>query len=135
MTNSPSSTRARSQAPHERLRAWTACHELTFAVYRATMKWRRRDQDPLGEMIREAAMASGVKIGVGAVAATPREFRTYLDQSGGALARLEALLEVARDVDLLPAETYGELEALRDHAARLTDGLYRAVGKKKLVAQ
>ena len=135
MTNTSSSTRARSQAPHERLKAWTACHELTFAVYRATMKWRRRDQDPLGDMIREAAMASSVRIAVGAVAGSPREFRACLNQSIGALARLDALLEVARDVDLLPAETYGELEALRDHAARLTDGLHRAIGRKKLVAQ
>ena len=80
-------------------------------------------------------MASGVRIAVGAVADTPKEFRACLDQSGGALARLGAMLEIARDVDLLPAETYGELEALRDHAARLTDGLYRAIGRKKLVAK
>ena len=37
---------------------------------------------------------------------------------------------LARDLGYLKPEEWGEIEALRDHAGRLTWGLYRAIDRK-----
>jgi four helix bundle protein len=56
-----------------------------------------------------------------------KELRKYLDCSLGSLAELSYFLLLARELKYLPGEQWGELEALRDHAGRLTWGLYNAV--------
>jgi hypothetical protein len=53
-----------------------------------------------------------------------------LDISLGSLAELSYILRLARDLGYLKAEVWGETEALRDHAGRLTWGLYRSLGSK-----
>ena len=45
----------------------------------------------------------------------------------GSLSELSYVLLVAKDLRCISAETYDELERLRDHASRLTWGLYWAV--------
>jgi hypothetical protein len=43
---------------------------------------------------------------------------------------LSYILLAARDIGVLSQSEFGELEALRDHANRLTWGLYRAVRER-----
>jgi hypothetical protein len=45
----------------------------------------------------------------------------------GSLAELCYLLRLSRDLGYLTNDRWGELEAIRDHAGRLTWGLYRAI--------
>jgi four helix bundle protein len=59
-----------------------------------------------------------------------REFRRFLDSALGSLAELSYTLLLARDVGYLTPEVWGEIEALRDHAGKLTWGLYRAIRRK-----
>jgi four helix bundle protein len=59
------------------------------------------------------------------------EFRRFLDISLGSLSELSYILLLARDLSYLKVEEWGEIEALRDHAGRLTSGLYRSVNSKK----
>jgi hypothetical protein len=40
-------------------------------------------------------------------------------------------MALARDLGFLADERWGELEALRDHAARLTWGLYQAISRRQ----
>jgi four helix bundle protein len=55
-----------------------------------------------------------------------REFRRFLDITLGSLAELSYILVLAKDLEYLRPESWGEIEAMRDHAGRLTWGLYRA---------
>jgi hypothetical protein len=49
------------------------------------------------------------------------------------MAELSYVLVLARDLNYIRQEEWGELEALRDHAGRLTWGLYRSLsGKPRL---
>lgn len=45
----------------------------------------------------------------------------------GSLSELSYFLLLSRDLGYLTADRWGELEAIRDHAGRLTWGLYRSL--------
>jgi hypothetical protein len=46
------------------------------------------------------------------------------------MAELSYVLLLARDLNYMRQEEWGEVEALRDHAGRLTWGLYRSLSAK-----
>jgi four helix bundle protein len=121
--NAPEARRPR----HERLKAWTACHELALAVYRVTSDWPSREQYGLTSQARRAAYSAAANIAEGSAKRGKREFRRFLDISIGSIAELTYLLVLARDLQYLKPELWGEIEALRDHAGRLAWGLYRSL--------
>jgi hypothetical protein len=49
----------------------------------------------------------------------------------GSISELSYVLLLARDLGYLKPEEWGEVEALRDHAGRLTWGLYRSLNGKR----
>jgi four helix bundle protein len=120
-----------NERPWERLQAFTACHELALAVHRVTREWLKQDDDNL-DLVQEArisARAAPILIMEG-VGQPPGEFRRCLSAAGGKLARLSSILLMAREVGLLSPEVFTDLEIRRDHAQRVTRGLWRAIGKR-----
>ena len=115
---------------HEKLKSWAACHELTLAVYRATGHWPTEEKYGLTSQARRAAFSAAANIAEGSAKRGSREFRRFLDISLGSLSELSYILLLARDLGYLKAENWGEVEAIRDHAGRLTWGLYRALAAK-----
>ena len=121
---------AKSGKRHEGLKSWSACHETALAIYRATQRWPSHEAYGLTARARKAAYSASANIAEGAAKRGSAEFRRFLNISLGSLAELSYILLLARDLDYLKSEQWGELEALRDHAGRLTWGLYRALGEK-----
>jgi four helix bundle protein len=115
---------------HERLKAWVACHELILAVYRVTGAWPKCEQYALTTQTRRAAYSAAANIAEGSAKRGNREFRRFLDTALGSLAELSYIFLLARDLGYLTPNVWGEIEALRDHAGKLTWGLYRAIGRK-----
>jgi four helix bundle protein len=113
--------------PYERFKAWGACHQLVLAVYRETTTWPKSEIYGLTAQARRAAFSTALNIAEGSAKRGAKEFRRYLDMSLGSLSELACLLMIARDVGVMGASAFGELEVLRDHANRLTWGLYRAL--------
>ena len=126
MTSSPN-----AEPPWERLQAFTACHELAMAVHRVTREWLTRKEDNLDlvQEARNAARAAPTLIMEG-VERPPGGFRRSLSAANGKLARLSYILLLARDEGLLSPEKFTDLEIRRDHAQRVTRGLWHAVGKR-----
>ena len=120
----------RERKRHEGLKSWLACHELALAVYRLTRDWPREEQYGLTSQARRASYSAPANIAEGSAKRGTREFRRFLDISLGQLSELSYILLLARDLGYLKAEQWGEIEALRDHAGRLTWGLYRAMDRK-----
>jgi four helix bundle protein len=120
-------TRERDCKRHERLKSWTACHELALAVYRTTREWPSYEQYGLTSQARRASYSASANIAEGSAKRGSREFRRFLDISLGSLSELSYILLLARDLGYLEQKDWGEIEALRDHAGRLTWGLYRAM--------
>jgi 23S rRNA-intervening sequence protein len=137
------------QAPHERLKAWHACYDLTMAVFRASITWPvdhfddaeleedfgGPDGECMGQDCRRSAQSATVALMNGARESDAREFWRFSEEACGSLARLSSELMLARDMGLISLRTYGELEALRDHAARLTWGLRVSLKRKVTTLQ
>jgi four helix bundle protein len=119
---------------HERLKSWLACHNLALAIYTLTRGWPNSELYGLTLQARRAAYSAAANIAEGSAKRGSAEFRRFLDISLGSLSELSYILRLARDLEYLKPEQWGELEALRDHAGRLTWGLYRAIGGKSQLA-
>ena len=120
---------------HERLKSWLACHTLVLAIYQLTRSWPQGELYGLTSQARRAAYSAAANIAEGSAKRGSAEFRRFLNISLGSLAELSYILLLARDLEYLKPEQWGELEALRDHAGRLTWGLYRAIGGKSQVSR
>ncbi len=115
---------------YQGLKAWTACHALFLDVHRRTEFWPRSERYELASQARRAAFSAAVNIVEGCSRNTAKQFKSFLSVSLGSLAELSYTLLAAKDVGLLSIGSYGEVEALRDHANQLTWGLYRAVSQR-----
>lgn len=116
--------------PHERLKAWHACHELAKAVFRVSANWPMEHQEVLGDEVRTSARTATESLELGAMLREPAEFYAQTIETCGKLGRLWSTLILARDENLIGKKDYGELEALRDHATRLTWGLRTHLRRK-----
>jgi hypothetical protein len=80
-------------------------------------------QEVLGDEVRTSARKATEALKAGAMLGDPAEFYQQTIEACGRLGRLWPTLILARDESLISRKDYGELEALRDHATRLTWGL------------
>ena len=117
----------RNGARHERLKAWVACHELVLSVYRVSSTWPSAERYGLTSQARRAAYSTAANIAEGSAKRGCREFRRFLDIVIASISELTYILRLARDLGYLKPEVWGEIEAMRDHAGRLTWGLYRSI--------
>jgi four helix bundle protein len=122
-TNAPSK-------PYERFKAWEACHQLVQNVFRLTGKWPKDERYGLTAQARRAAVSAAANICEGSARRGSREFRRFLDLSLGSLAELAYILRLGADLKYSGQEEHTEIEIMRDHANRLTWGLYAAVAKR-----
>ena len=116
---------------HEKLKSWSACHSLALAVYRITERWPAAEKFGLTSQARRSAYSGAANIAEGAAKRGATEFRRFLNISLGSLAELSYILLLARDLGYMKPEEWGEIEAIRDHAGRLTWGLYRSLDGNK----
>ncbi len=128
-------TRHKAWSRHRSLKAWLACHELVLAVYRESRHWPVAERYGLTSQARRSAYSAAANIAEGVAKRGNHEFRRFLDISLGSLSELSYILQLARDLEYLKPEDWGAVEALRDHAGRLTWGLYRVVDRKPGGAQ
>ena len=116
--------------PYERLKAWHAANDLAKAVFRVSAEWPMEHQEVLGDEVRTSARKACGALEVGAILGDPAEFLEQTIEACGKLGRLWSTLILARDENLVSRKDYGELEALRDHATRLTWGLRTHLRRK-----
>ncbi len=117
--------------PYERFEAWQRCHELVLEIYTVTKTFPKEEKYGLTCQSRRAAFSAAANIAEGSARQGAREFRRFLDISLGSLSELSYALRVARDLGVLADEDWRTLDILRDHAGKLTWGLYRAVSNAR----
>ncbi len=100
---------------YEDLDAFKACHQLTLAAHRVTVTLEERDAELAGRLWSAAIVASS-RIARGSGYHDRRMFRACVDRTAAALAEFEAYLELARELDMIPAEGHRELESLGGRA-------------------
>ena len=117
--------------PYERFQAWKLSYQLTLEIYRVTASFPKHELYGLTSQSRRAAFSVIANIAEGSAKRGSGEFRRYLDISLGSLSELSVALRLARDLNLLSAETWEKVERLRNHAGTLVWRLYSAVAKTK----
>lgn len=117
------------QPRHERLTAWQAADDLTKALFLVTFTTIRKHPE-IGDELRKSAIAVTQNIEEGTWERDNAGFRRCLKIAIGKLARISGAWLVVQDLKLVKPELWGEIEAKRDHAERLTRGLYVALGRK-----
>lgn len=120
--------RAPRQPRYERLTAWKAADELTKALFLVTFTTLRKHPE-IGDELRKSAIAVKQHIEMGTWERDNAGFRRELKIAIGKLARISGVWIVVKDLKLLKPEIWGEIEAKRDHAERLTRGLHAALGR------
>jgi four helix bundle protein len=96
-----------------------------------TSTWPSRERYGLVAQARRSAYSGAANIAEGSAKRGSKEFCRFLNISLGSISELSYILLLARDLGYLRGEEWGEIEALRDHAGRLTWGLYRSLTRSK----
>ncbi|MDP3775403.1 MAG: four helix bundle protein [Gemmatimonadales bacterium] len=116
-------------ASHRNLKAWQHAKTLAVDCVAAARRFPPEDQGALADQLRRAAYGAALNIAEGSGRKGARDYRKFLINARGSLDEVEAILEIARDVEYLDLSTFARLEARRDEAAKTLYGLIRAVEK------
>jgi four helix bundle protein len=88
--------------PFTRLRTWTAAHELSIAIYKATERFPDQERYGMVPQLRRATCSIEANIAEGAGRRTQREFRRFLEIASSSASEVHCHLLLARDVGLIP---------------------------------
>jgi carbamoyl-phosphate synthase large subunit len=114
-------------AHYKTLKAWQHAQRLAIEGARASRRFPDYEQAGLADQLRRACYSVPLNIAEGNTRYGSRECRRFLDTARGSLAEVETILEMARELEYLPAADYGRLEALSSETGRTLWGLLKRV--------
>lgn len=114
-------------AHYKTLKAWQHAQRLAIEGVRASRRFPDYEQGALADQLRRACYSVPLNIAEGNTRYGSRECRRFLDTARGSLAEVETILEMARELEYLPAVEYGRLEALTSETGRTLWGLLKRV--------
>src|SRR5207247_3663013 len=98
-----------------------------FLVHGASSGFPSAGRFGLSSQRRRAAFSVAANIVGGSAKKGPREFRRFLDIAVGSVAEIRYTLRLVKDLELITAEQFNDLESERDKVGRLTWGLYASM--------
>lgn len=93
------------------LRVWSKAHEMTLAIYRQSRTFPREEIYGLTSQLRRASSSIGANIAEGCGRRSDPELRRFLQIARGSANEVEYFLLLARDLGLLPAAEFKNLES------------------------
>ena len=109
--------------PYHKLIAWQKSHEFFIEVYRVSTKFPPHELFGVTSQLRRAALSSVLNIVEAQARGTAKEYIRFLTISRASLAECGFILECSRDLGYIDGEMCAKLEAIRDEAHRLTNGI------------
>jgi len=116
--------------PFKRLAVWEKAHELTLRIYRVTEGGALHRFPGLGAQLRRAVSAIPTNIAEGAGHASQAQFNRFLEISLASASEVEYQLLLARDLGLLQAKEYAQLEARLGEVRAMVLGLRKRILSK-----
>lgn len=89
-----------------KLKVWEKAHQLTLAVYRASVKFPKDELYGLTSQIRRASASIAANIAEGCGRGTDLDFARFLQNAMGSASELEYHLLLAHDLDYLTSTDY-----------------------------
>ena len=108
--------------PFQTLAVWQRAHELTLDVHRVTRAYPAEERYGLISQTRRAAASVPANIAEGCGKGTMPELRHSVDLAGGSLNELEYWFLLGRDLGLLSANRYEDLNGKLVEIRRLLMG-------------
>jgi len=92
-----------------RLMVWEKAHAMTLATYRMTANFPREELYGISSQMLRCSASVAANIAEGCGRAGNGEFRHFLNTAVGSAVELEYFQLLARDLGLVPTETYEAL--------------------------
>lgn len=108
---------------YRRLKAWEKSDAFAFAVYRETRRFPRDEVYGLTSQVRRAALSAPTNIVEGCARRTQKDYLLFLNRAEASLEEAGYLLDFARRLGYLNAESAATLLASKAEAARVLTGL------------
>jgi four helix bundle protein len=89
---------------------WTKAHQLTLAVYQRTRTFPKEEMYGLTSQVRRASASIGANIAEGCGRRSDGEMKRFLQIARGSASELEYHLRLAKDLHLLGADEFRDLE-------------------------
>ena len=107
---------------HE-LKVWQKAHELTLAIYRATVDFPRAELYGLTSQLRRANASIGANLAEGCGRSGDAEFARFCSIAMGSASELEYHLLLARDLKLFKPGDYEKLAPRATELKRMLTAL------------
>jgi four helix bundle protein len=107
------------------LKVWQHAQRLAVECGKAIRHFPQGANNPLADQLLRACCSVPLNIAEGSARKGPREFRRFLDTARGSLAEVQTALELAKDLEYLPATEYERLDAIATETAKTLWGLLR----------
>ena len=112
-------------APYRNLNAWKHAQRLAVECAKLARNLPPYEQEALAGELRRSSYRVPISIADGIARRGARGCRAGLDAARAALAEVETILEIARDVGYIDATAYARLEANAVEASKTLYGLLR----------
>jgi four helix bundle protein len=110
------------------LKVWAKAHELTLQIYSETRTFPKDEMYGITSQVRRAAISIEANIAEGCGRRSDRELRRFLQIARGSASELECHLLVAKDLRMLGADCFVELESNVFEVQRMLCSLADRVG-------
>ncbi|QEG36864.1 four helix bundle protein [Bythopirellula goksoeyrii] len=115
----------------EKLEVWSHSIELTDLVYQAADEFPRDEKYGLSSQLRRAVVSIPTNIAEGSGRTTKKDFAYFVSIAYGSLMETVSLLEVARRRGMIPQDSFQQLYAKCETAARMLSGLRASLMKDR----
>jgi len=110
------------------LKVWTKAHELTLTIYQCTRKFPKEEMYGLSSQIRRASASIGANIAEGCGRRSDPEMKRFVQIARGSASELEYHLLLAKDLQLLTADEFKNLEGKIFEIQRMLASLSQRLG-------
>ena len=110
------------------LKVWTKAHEVTLAIYQCTRKFPKEEMYGLSSQIRRASASIGANIAEGCGRRSDPEMKRFVQIARGSASGLEYHLLLAKDLQLLTADEFKNLEGKIFEIQRMLASLSQRLG-------
>ena len=109
------------------LTVWEKAHALTLAIYRTTLSFPREEVYGITSQMRRCGASVAANIAEGCGRTGNGDFHRFLNIAAGSAVELEYFVLLARDLNLIAAESYAALQENVLEVQRMLASLLRKV--------
>jgi four helix bundle protein len=115
------------------LEVWRKAHRTTLVVYKVSDAFPRTEMYGLTSQMRRAASSVGANIAEGCGSDSQMEFGRYLFNAMKSATELEYHLLLARDLGMLPEESFSRVQRMVAETRRMLAALIRTVRPRPFI--